>query len=282
MFIWLASYPKSGNTLLRAMLSAYFFSDDGNFKFDHIKSIKQFPQAELFTKLKINLSNNEMIKNYINVQSSVNIKNSIQFSKTHSSFFNINNSKFTDLNNTLGVLYIVRDPRNVVTSFAKFNCKSVSDSADYLIKENYLQHDIPYDKTKKFYIRIGSWKENYNSWKELRSQGRYLLIKYEDLVDSKEAIFIKILKFVCKLSNSKFILNQKKIDNVIKSTSFEKMRDLEKNLGFEEAKINPANGEKINFFNLGKKNNWQNLLDGNIRKKIEKSFENEMKELGYL
>ena len=31
MIIWLASYPKSGNTLFRSILSAYFFSKDGRF-----------------------------------------------------------------------------------------------------------------------------------------------------------------------------------------------------------------------------------------------------------
>ena len=35
MIIWLASYPKSGNTLIRSILGAYFFSDDGNFDFDY-------------------------------------------------------------------------------------------------------------------------------------------------------------------------------------------------------------------------------------------------------
>ena len=36
MIIWLASYPKSGNTLVRSMLSAYFFSQDGNYNFELI------------------------------------------------------------------------------------------------------------------------------------------------------------------------------------------------------------------------------------------------------
>ena len=29
MFVWIASYPKSGNTLVRSMLTSYFFSNDG-------------------------------------------------------------------------------------------------------------------------------------------------------------------------------------------------------------------------------------------------------------
>ena len=69
MIIWLASYPKSGNTLVRSMLSAYFFSKDGIYNFDILKNIKHFPNIELFEKLNINPNkNNEIIKNYINVQ----------------------------------------------------------------------------------------------------------------------------------------------------------------------------------------------------------------------
>ena len=48
MIIWLASYPKSGNTLLRSMLAAYFFSEDGNYNFELIKNIKQFPHGGFF------------------------------------------------------------------------------------------------------------------------------------------------------------------------------------------------------------------------------------------
>ena len=34
MIVWLASYPKSGNTFVRSLLSSYIFSKDGNFNFD--------------------------------------------------------------------------------------------------------------------------------------------------------------------------------------------------------------------------------------------------------
>ena len=89
MIIWIASYPKSGNTLLRSMLSAYFFSKDGFYNFDLIKNIKQFPNITLFKNLDIDIRNETaVIKNYIKVQEKFNIKNSVQFCKTHSSFFN--------------------------------------------------------------------------------------------------------------------------------------------------------------------------------------------------
>ena len=60
------------------------------------------------------------------------------------------------------------------------------------------------------------------------------------------------------------------------------MQKLEEEKGFAEAKIHPKTGKKINFFNLGPKNDWNKILDKTIRKKIEKHFKKEMKELGYL
>ena len=75
MFIWLASYPKSGNTLLRSMIAAYFFSKEGIYNFDLIKNIKQFPNITLFERLGIDVKNEkEVVKNYIKVQESFNKK----------------------------------------------------------------------------------------------------------------------------------------------------------------------------------------------------------------
>ena len=57
MIIWLSSYPKSGNTFVRSLLSSYFFSEDGNFDFSMLKNIPQFPSAKLFKKLGLYLNN---------------------------------------------------------------------------------------------------------------------------------------------------------------------------------------------------------------------------------
>ena len=124
MIIWLASYPKSGNTLVRSMLSAYFFTADGKFNFDTIKNINQFPDLKLFENYGVNTSDQtEIVKNYINVQNKINKidKNSVRFIKTHSGLSDINGHQFTNLKNSLGVIYVVRDPRSVVKSFANHN-----------------------------------------------------------------------------------------------------------------------------------------------------------------
>ena len=284
MFIWLASYPKSGNTLVRSLLASYFFSKDGIYNFSLIKNIKQFPNIKLFEDLGIDIRNEkEVIANYVRVQQSFNKRESIQFLKTHSYLFNIENNAFTDLNNTLGVIYIVRDPRNVVTSLANHKALTTDDATDVLTNSWCVEGNLnSFNYTERTTLYTGTWASNYKSWRSFKSQGKYLLIKYEDLIHKKEEIFLKILKFIHRLNKKNFELDKVKFKNVIDSTSFERMKTLEKEVGFNESKVDKKTGKKINFFNLGKKNDWKKMIAPNIKEKIENSFKVEMKELGYL
>ena len=242
MIVWLASYYKSGNTLVRSMLSSYFFSKDGIYDFNQIKNIQQFPNVELFQKFGLDVSNeDELLKNYIKVQEKINNKSSLQFFKTHSALFNINNNAFTNLNNSLGVIYIVRDPRNVVTSWAHHNSLSIKDSCDYMIFQKESSGNI----NKIFH---GTWNNNFQSWKSFKHQDRYLLIRYEDLISDKKKVFLKILKFIQKFQKKKTALDMLKIDNILKTTTFEKMKSLEAQKGFFEAVSHKETGKKKTFF----------------------------------
>ena len=284
MFIWLASYPKSGNTLLRSMLAAYFFSEDGLYNFDLIKNIKQFTNIILFERLGIDIKNEkEVVKNYIKVQESFNNKNSVQFLKTHSYLFNIDSHAFTDLNNSLGSIYIVRDPRNVVTSYANHTNIGVNEAADDLINLTQMGGDLGKTKgSERTKVFTGNWSGNYNSWKSFKFQDRYLLIKYEDLISEKEKTFISVLKFIYRLKKADLKIDVNKLKNVISSTDFSKMKKLEQEVGFFESKVDKKTGKKIPFFNLGEKNDWKKLLDKINQEKIENAFKKEMSELEYI
>ena len=59
------------------------------------------------------------------------------------------------------------------------------------------------------------------------------------------------------------------------------LSDKEKKEGFEEDITHKKSGKKLKFFNLGKENNWKNLLEPEIEEKIRVKFSKEMKELGY-
>ena len=288
MIIWLASYPKSGNTFLRSLLSTYLFTKDGNFFVDSLKNIKQFPSEGLFKRFGVDTSNElELVKNYIRVQEKINSydRKIVRFFKTHSGFYDINGYKFTNLNNTLGVIYIVRDPRSVVQSYANHQGMSLEQASDTLLKFSALTglgkhtHNIQ-EKTKKI-THVGSWASNYNTWKEFKKSNKYLLVKYEDLVLNTEKTFVEILNFIYKLGKSEIQIDNKKIKNTIESTTFSNMQKLEKEKGFMEEMLD-ADGQKITFFKYGPKKNHPDALPKLLRDKIEKEFKTELKELNYI
>ena len=277
MIIWLASYPKSGNTLLRGILATYFFSEDGNFDFKYLYKIGQFPSFIHFEKLGIDTSDSDQIySNIIKAQELINSKSKqLKFFKTHSALAKINNNNFTDINNTLGAVYIVRDPRNVVTSFAHHYQVDIDEATKCLINEkfwNYKNEKVP----KTF---LSSWCQNYNSWKQLND--KILVIRYEDLIENKRRVLIKVFKFLESLG-AKIELDMVKLNKIIKSTEFKKMKDMESKKSFHESIADKETGKKRPFFNLGPQNDWKKTLSSENKEKIEKAFKKEMLELGYL
>jgi len=285
MIIWLASYPKSGNTFLRTLLTSYFFTKDGNFSFEVLKNIKQFPDNGVFEKLGIDISNEkEVIKNYIKVQEETNKRDgkAIRFLKTHSTLQDMDGYKFTDLNNCLGAIYIVRDPRNIATSYSNHEQTSLDEAIERIKKFRMIGGiKDSKDRRNETITHIGSWSSHYISWKEFKKVDRYLLIKYEDLVEETEKTFLKVLNFIYKITKSKLILDKDKLKNVLKTTTFSYLQNLEKNSNFPEASPN-LEGKKITFFKFGVENNWKNFLTTENTNILEDSFKDEMKELGYL
>ena len=279
MIIWLASYPKSGNTWIRIFLSTLLYSSEKpkvNINNNHIK---QFPTRGDFDDLTDNVMDmDEFAKNCILAQQRINLDNKIKILKTHNAYWQNyeKNYFFTDKENTLGVIYIVRDPRNVITSIMDyFNKKSYRETLEFLI-DNYkviggtkFESGIP--------TILFSWANHYNSWKQFKKN--YLLIKYEDLLDKPQEEFLKISNYLNTIGNFKF--NEKDILEIAENCKFENFRNQEKTKGFIDNSATNKNFKK-NFFRLGPKNNWKDLLDTDIKLKIEEQFKKEMLELGYI
>ena len=247
MIIWLASYPKSGNTFVRSLLTSYLYTNDGSFEFNILEKIKQFPDNVLFKNLGIDSNDkNDQSKNFINAQKEINRRDgkTIRFLKTHSVLNNEHGYTLTDNNNSLGVIYIIRDPRSVVKSYA--NHMQISEIEAFEAIKSYR-----YVSGGRGETLMGSWSSNYETWKEFKIKNKYLLIRYEDLLNNTKTTFIKILEFIYKINKSNFILNEDKLLKSINSTSFEKLQNLESKKGFHEAI--KQNGKKVTFFKYGKK-----------------------------
>ena len=283
MIIWLASYPKSGNTYVRAFLSAYYFSESGEFDFSQISKIDQFPHEKFFKEKASNIS--EASKQWIPIQREINKDKKIRFFKTHSFLGNYQGNQFTSAETTLGAIYIVRDPRNVLTSLKNHysfdddkSLKMITDKTRSLMSNNGSHASLTY---------ISSWSENYLSWFN-NNQFRRLFIKYEDLIKNKYETFRDIIVFTNTLMNNVEGVDKSKLQKAIETTNFDILKKKEMSETFSGSESSFKDWRKFHsenknlFFNLGPENNWEKILKNKISREIEDNFEDEMKNLGYL
>ena len=82
MIIWIASYPKSGNTWVRAIVSSLMYSESGLFDFSKLKKFKQFPSKEYFKEFTNDFNNiHELKKYWVTAQDKINLNGEINFLK---------------------------------------------------------------------------------------------------------------------------------------------------------------------------------------------------------
>ena len=286
MIIWIASYPKSGNTWIRSLLASYLFSEDGQFGFELLKNIEQF-SGKNFSSDKLMSSHYQarISKNWIPSQKRINQDKKIHLLKTHNALCSINGNNFTDKFNTSAVIYVVRDPRNLITSLVHHYELSHDEAFSFLTNKKKIIFPINAEKREKDikdredFNFLSDWSTHYQSWKNINFCP-IKIIRYEDCLTDIQKVFVSTLDFLSKFLKLKF--NKEKINNALNSTNFKNLSQMEKNEGFQESATSLKTMKKIKFFNLGKKNNWKTLLDIKLIRKIESRFKNEMSELGYL
>ena len=283
MIIWLASYPKSGNTWVRSFLTTAMYSDEGENDFKHLNKIKQFPVKQQFEKFINDYKDvQQLAASWITAQQALNLDGKIKLFKTHHVNCKIGDRPFTDNENTLGVIHIMRDPRNVITSIKNhYALSSIEEAKNFIFNEKMWIHKpkkpTGSDDDQIIPTLISSWKTNYYSWKN--TSKNYLLIRYEDLVKNPFETFNQIAEYISKLKGVD--IDKKRIESAIVSNSFDSLKKLEEKGMFKEYK-HRQNKKDFKFFNLGPKNTWESILDRKIAEEIQNKFSKEMRELNYI
>ena len=283
MIFWIASYPKSGNTWLRILLASYFYTKDGIFDEKVLKKIDQFPQKKFFDSFNFDQKiPTDTIKFWIKAQEKINQDKKVKFFKTHNAFGKLNNFDFTNIENSIGCVYIVRDPRNVITSLKNFYEMNDDQAFKWITNKNQYIYDVHKFETIGYsnFQFISSWDTNFESWK-IQKQIPIKVIKYEDLLNETYTVFYDVINFINKTINSEEKIFKNKIKNAVNSSLFSKLKEKEKKEGFSEAPKSKLLNSKIPFFNLGPDNNWKKILNNNLKNRLNNTFKKKLKELSY-
>ena len=260
MIIWLASYPRSGNTYLRFLIYSYFKGE-----------INETSVVDDYVK-DVSISNEDMFKD----------KSRIYYAKSH--FMYMKRHPF--LKDTFAVVHLVRNPRDVMLSAVRYNkllanesIEALSTSKEQIFRDRAYAVDFisnggdPFWKDKY----IGTLFQNYNSWKLTEKKYPYIYLTYEYLKKNPH----DALKKVLQLSES--IIDDDKIDFAISQCHIANMKKMEK----REKKVNMENpfcselNTDIPFIGNGLSGQSLLFLGEDIEEMFKKKFNLYMKMLNY-
>lgn len=280
--IWLASYPKSGNTWLRVFLTNYLSDKDTPSGINTLAHNKQTgliaSQRHLFdayTGIKSScLTHSEIDRLRPGVYSAYarSIQDSIfpQFIKIHDALRRLSTGDYLiPTCCTAGVIYIVRNPLDVVLSYSAHFNVSVDKSISILNDPNHClagdYHQLPSQLRQKML----TWSGHVESWNR-PNDFPMILIRYEDMHQHPEKTFRKVLEF------TQIPFHEKRLSKALKHSQLEQLRKQEETDGFIE---NPSANR---FFRRGTMGGWKYELSSEQIERLVSRHQSAMLKSGYL
>lgn len=274
--VWLASYPKSGNTWIRIFLSNLLDLMDNSESAPHgINDIGEMCVSIADRKLYENvidcewskISNEGLLSHRVNVQQYIYSNyGKIVFCKTHSMFLDTVNEFYFDTSLSLGGVYVIRDPRSIIPSMSRHYGVSIDTAVDMINTEHFT---LTKDEHSCGEV-LGSWSENIESW-TMADRINIHVVRYEDMVLHPVSTFEGIAKYLC-LTPSIDILNK-----AIAHSDILEVRRQESLYGFLERPLGSPY-----FFGDGRIGVWSDFLTSDQVEKIEKRHYQQMHRFGYL
>ena len=278
MIIWIASYPKSGNTWVRSFVTAYYFCENGIFDVTKLNLIQDYPNKQFF---KETVKKGEIHKHWDSSQKNICNEKKVKFLKTHNSLITAFGNDFTKPKYSLGIIHIIRDPRNIITSLKNHHdFETYEKTLTFMQDENKVLEDYPHLRNYAKTNIINSWRINYQSWMSNKNFRR-LTIRYEDMIENPQQTFKKLVMFINTLMGFKDKIDSKKLSNSIETTNFKSLQDIENQGKFSENVYSLKDNRKIKFFYQGPKNDWKKNLDESMIKKMNEYYLKDLKFFKY-
>ena len=274
--VWLASYPKSGNTWFRIFLSNLL--KDSPLPVN-INDLAETPIS----------SNRFIIDSYLGMHSSEltvdeidnfrpevfrrfsNEMEGTAYVKTHEAWtLNSRGNSLFPEEITKAVLYLIRNPLDIAISFSYHNGESIDNTITLMNNDHSKlceRRDTLNVQTQQL---LSSWSNHVSSWTD-DSNLPVHVIRYEDMLNDPLETFKRTIDFIDLEYEEPAILN------AIENSSFDALKEMEAKDGFRERGIYSEA-----FFRKGKSNDWESELSANQINEIINHHKRIMKRFGYL
>jgi hypothetical protein len=270
--IWLASYPKSGNTWLRAFLhnllrnpqEAYDINKLGDFTLSEssnawYRRLGERP-PEAFTDAEVAALRPKVHRHLTTIA-----PDSV-FVKTHSAVMEDHGVPTVTFEVTAGAVYVVRNPLDVTISWAHHMGISHDDTIDYMARPR-AKIDAA---DKHVHVPLGSWSEHVESWTAKPNSALHT-VRYEDLLMKPQTAFRGIVRFLG------LKVPRDRLERAVARSAFRVLQEQEREHGFME-----KSEFAERFFREGKSGQWRRLLTPAQIDRVVTAHSQQMKRLGYL
>ena len=272
--IWLASYPKSGNTWLRIFLENFRSASDQPASINDLSLSNIASSRMLFDRFSgvssSDLTEDEIDRFRPHVYRLLSKETSDDILlKVHDGWrLNSFQDELFPKEITKAVVYIIRNPLDVLVSNAYHNSTDYHSSARKMNDNHKLcnKNDCLYNQLKQ---ELFSWSDHVISWVD-QSKLPVITIRYEDLIYNPVPTFSNVIRFF----NWNF--NKKKVQQAIEHSEISKLQRQEQEVGFREKPLSAGS-----FFRAGKTGSWKDKIENELVHQVYKNHQKVMDRFGY-
>ena len=248
--VWLASYPKSGNTWMRAFLANLVANRATPVALAELPGYGRLEaDPELYSQVagrpstELDFDQLCALRPQVHAAIAAAAPRTV-FVKTHSMAAVHDGVPLITPQVTAGAICVVRNPLDVVVSMASHFAIDLDAAIDYLGDERAATENTALFVTEF----LGSWSQHVKSWADMEGP-RVLVLRYEDLLDKPAKGFGKVARLVGVDGE------RGRVDRAVTHASFASLAGMEKRDGFVEV---PIKGKR--FFRAGRANQWREAL----------------------
>jgi hypothetical protein len=274
--VWLASYPKSGNTWFRAFLTALLNPGNPTVDINNLYPTTMAGSRQLFDEM-TGVSSADLLPEEIEHLRPL-VYHQHAFESTELIYHKIHDAwtMFPDgspifpAEITKAVVYFIRNPLDVTVSFAHHLSTTIENTIAIMNNPDYAfchRNDRLYSQLRQ---KLLTWSDHVKSWVD-DSGLPVIVLRYEDMKASPVATFTRAVTFLGLTATPS------EIETAIEQSSFTRLKQQEEEVGFSE-----KGSKALCFFRKGIVGDWQNELSKELVQRIIDAHGETMKRFGYL
>lgn len=269
--MWLASYPKSGNTWMRVFLENLFRNeakpiDINDFRVARYGDVEVAMYEHFSGKPFAELTDEDIHALRFVSQKALAERPESTFVKTHNCIGDYMDKPLIYLNFTIGAIYVARNVFDVTVSAARHFDVTIDEAVEGLCREGM---HTPTTGMAAFQI-LNTWSTHYRSWNQVPGF-EPLLVRYEDLRAKPLKTFGKVAKYL------NLDAGPDRIKKAIRFSSISELQKQEAKSGFKERVRDTQK-----FFHSGDVGGWRKHLEQRHVDRLIEAHHEVLTKLGYL